>query len=663
MKRLLLVSLLVLLALVIAPVTAQDGDARPIVVFISWDGSSGWIVERLLSQDKLPNLQRLIEQGVYVRRVQGNFPTVTAPGHAAVYTGAFGNVNGVTGNGVPNAPYSEYPFGACCVSGFRASNLLVEPIWVTAARSGWDASLISVTQSGPFEMYTTDDFVSPQGTTAFGDFSEQLFIIDPYESRLARPAMLTGGSAEGELAITDSDGGAWTNLPEGAAFRAVTLGGAAADADLGGAENIALQGLLIAPDGATFDHIAVSADGDYSTAAILRATPFTDDSSQFSAPVNVTICQGERCTTGYTHFRLTELAADGSSFTLWHTYQSDMTNYVTEPSRVQDLLDVGGAFTGNGSNGGIPFVDAGELPNIIGEIAFQVNDWFFNNLVAEIERNEADFYASYSPFPDEWFHYYYGYMDGTSPFYTEELSARAWRYTDAMYANLDGHLGRVIDALEGTGREWNIVMFTDHGFHSVGRQVFLNRVLGNAGLLTVTEQGAIDPAGTLAYTSGPNVYINAADVHLDGLVAREDYDDVVAMVTEALLSFRDPQTGTQVVAAVHTADDLAAQGGGGVHGADLYVDLAPGYNFRFEAAGAEPLVVPTELGTGSHDRRALLSDELLGYAVLSGDQIVDGVVVPLARSIDWTPTIAAAVGIEPAAHWQGTVHQDWIVSP
>lgn len=661
MKRVMFAVLVALLALVITPVVAQE-DELPIVVYISWDGSAGWVVERLLERGQLPNLQRLVAEGVYVRRAMGNFPSVTAPGHAAVFTGAYGNVNGVTANGIPNAPYSEYPLGSCCVSGFRSSNLLVEPIWITAARSGWQSSLISVTQSGPFEMYTSDDFVSPQGAPSFGDFSDNLFITDPYESRLARPAPLTGGGEE--IAIetaADSDVSAWSNLPEGAAFRTFTIGGAAEGVDLGNAENITLQGLVVAEDGETFDHIVLSADGNYENATILRATPFTNDSSQFSDPVEVTICQSDRCTTGWTHFRLTEVADDGSSFTLWHTYQSDMTRFVTDPARVDDLLEVGGAFTGNGTNAGIPFSEAGDLPNIIGEIAFQVNDWFFNNLTAEIERNEADLYASYSPFPDEWFHYYYAYLDATSPFYTEALNARAWQYTEAMYGNLDGHLGNVIEALEGTGREWNIVMFTDHGFHTTARQVFLNRVLANAGLLAVDDQGRIDPARTQAYTAGFGVYINTEDVHQDGIVAREDYDAVVAQVSDVLRDFADPETGARVVTAVHTADELAAQGGGGLHGADLYFDLAPGYNVRSEAAGAEPLVVAVDVGGGSHDRRPLLTDETLGYAVLSGDQFVDGLIIPIARSIDWTPTLALAVGIEPADHWDGIAHEDWIV--
>ncbi|CAA9265424.1 MAG: hypothetical protein AVDCRST_MAG93-2386, partial [uncultured Chloroflexia bacterium] len=70
----------------------------PVLVFISWDGSPGWVIERLLGEDKLPNLQRLADQGVYLKRTVGNWPSVTAAGHAAVFTGAYGNVNGVTGN-------------------------------------------------------------------------------------------------------------------------------------------------------------------------------------------------------------------------------------------------------------------------------------------------------------------------------------------------------------------------------------------------------------------------------------------------------------------------------------------------------------------------------------------------------------------------------------
>ncbi len=158
-----------------------------------------------------------------------------------------------------------------------------------------------------------------------------------------------------------------------------------------------------------FTHVALSPDRDYEPAEILRVTPFADNASQLSGPVRYTDCDEEdNCVTGYAHFRLTDLTGDGSDLTLWRTYLRDLSEYTTNPSRISEWIANGGAFTGNGAT--LPSIDQlSKLPNIYGEIAFQVNEYFFDNLTYEIERDSADLYFSYSPYPDEWMHRLYGY--------------------------------------------------------------------------------------------------------------------------------------------------------------------------------------------------------------------------------------------------------------
>ena len=67
-----------------------------------------------------------------------SWPAKTASGHATLYTGAWPDVHGVTGNEVvlPGASILEP------VSGFRSEALRAEPLWVTAARQGLEATLL-----------------------------------------------------------------------------------------------------------------------------------------------------------------------------------------------------------------------------------------------------------------------------------------------------------------------------------------------------------------------------------------------------------------------------------------------------------------------------------------------------------------------------------------
>ena len=128
MRRLAALTIALAALLVSTVAAAGVSDERPpILVYISWDGSPGTEIDRLLAEGKLPNLRRLANTGVHVRRSVGNWPSVTPSGHAAVYTGAYGNVNGIT-EAQPRFPLEENFVTAFGPSAFSAENLLEEPI-------------------------------------------------------------------------------------------------------------------------------------------------------------------------------------------------------------------------------------------------------------------------------------------------------------------------------------------------------------------------------------------------------------------------------------------------------------------------------------------------------------------------------------------------------
>jgi hypothetical protein len=631
------------------PVTAQPGT--PTLVYISWDGSPGWVIERLLGEGKLPNLQRLADEGVYVKRTVGNWPSLTAAGHAAVFTGTYGNVNGITGNGVPLAPFDEHAIGEGTTSGFSADNLLAEPAWIAAARQGRNVAALSVTQTSPFEMFTSDDYVSPQGAPAFGNYSDELFMVDPYGAVNAGAGILSA-SEEG-IELTETDAADWTNLPGEGPYRAFTLGQ--------GAD--ALPGLLLATKEERFGTMVLSRDRDYETATVLEAAPFTNTTEHVSAPVRLTLGEDS----GWTRLRLGSVAEDGTDFELWHSALSDLEGNVTDPALAEPLRQAAGSVAGNGVYLP-PFPEAPPLPNGYGESAFVVNEWFMDGLVWAIERDMADVYASYSPYPDEWFHNFYGYLVGEVPGANAALEAKAWSYAEAMLGNLDMHLGRVLDALEATGRPWNVVMFTDHGFNAAAKVVYPNRILAEAGLLTLDGEGVPIPGETQALyglESAGGVHINTMpdlpqNGQRGGVVTAAQYDSVVERVREVLLGARDPETGEPVITKVYRAEAQSENGLGGPHGADLYLELAPGYYWSSDAEDG-PIVGASEpFTTGIHGVPTVDNDTIRGYAVLGGDGFTNGVVAESARSTILTPTAMQAVGLEPPADATGTPQQDWL---
>ncbi len=636
---------------------AQDrpaqSDEAPLLVFMSWDGLPAWMLDRSLEAGQLPNVQRLIDAGAKADYSVGNWASKTAAGHAAVFTGAFGDVNGITSNGVPPMPSRAHDIDAWGPSGFSADSLWAEPIWVSAAKQGRKVVSVSATQSQPFAMHTDASFVSSQGLPGFGAPAENLWMVDGYGARiLAGPAVYRAADTESGLRRTDEGSSEWVNLPAGGPYDEFALV----------IEATRLEGLLYGQGEDRRLVLAAGKDYEARLAELAAAPPSPTGTEHFSPAIQIQV-EGGRA---LTHFRLYEAPDDGSDLLLWRSYGSDIARAMLHPEGAADLEAAAGAFTGNSGMDGLgttlPEGGDGTAEARYIETSFLVSDWFRRATVWAIQQGMGEVYLTYSPFPDEAHHSWYGLLDEGSRAHDPALAAALWPLEDAMLANLDAFLGEVIDALEATGRPWNLALFTDHGFMGVDKTFYPNRVLRQAGLLAA-EGGDIDPSGTQAMympQNGAYVRINAvadSQAHAgfaSGIVTDDQWEAVADQVTDALLSARDPETGEVIVTGVLRAADMRGLGIGGPHGGDLYLDLAEGYTIS-SSFGEGPVAVARDpYDSGDHVMFTYRSS-LQGMAVFGGDQIADiGRLHPI-RSIDIAPTMARAVGLQPPAQSQGQV--------
>ncbi len=136
-----------LLSFLFVCLSVQAAPPKPVVI-VSWDGAADWVIDRLLADGQLPNVARLARRGVRADYCTPAFPSKTACGHAALWTGTFGDGNGITGNSVPLLPRAEHTLLEQR-SGFDSASLLAEPLYVTAAKAGKKVVVLSATQSFP----------------------------------------------------------------------------------------------------------------------------------------------------------------------------------------------------------------------------------------------------------------------------------------------------------------------------------------------------------------------------------------------------------------------------------------------------------------------------------------------------------------------------------
>ncbi|MDQ3766156.1 MAG: hypothetical protein M3346_02275, partial [Actinomycetota bacterium] len=146
-----------------------------------------------------------------------------------------------------------------------------------------------------------------------------------------------------------------------------------------------------------------------------------------------------------------------------------------------------------------------------------------------------------------------------------------------------------------------------------------------------------------------------------GIVDEADYKEVVAQARNALRGIHG-LNGERIVKRIVRSKRYIREGLGGPHGGELHLQTFPnrGYYWSSELGPAgEPLVDDVTGGySGWHGNRVRGNETMQGFAVLAGDQFADGVTIESSRSIDLTPTAAAAAGIPPAEHWRGRVLEE-----
>ena len=172
----------------------------------------------------------------------------------------------------------------------------------------------------------------------------------------------------------------------------------------------------------------------------------------------------------------------------------------------------------------------------------------------------------------------------------------------AAYRAADDHLAALLAVI---GTHWRVVVSSDHGAVPVDRAYHPNETLRQAGLLSFTAEGAVEPSASLvAYHPCRNgsVLVNGRG-RADGLVDEADRADVIARAAAALRAAVDPVTGHPVVAELLPGD--------GRRGDDLFLVTVDGYDVR---ADAGPEFGPTRKGgvhvtaSDSHWLRGILAD-------------------------------------------------------
>ena len=599
-------------------------------ILASLDGAGAQLIDDAVARGVMPEMKRLREEGASARGSLTSLPAKTPAGHAALFTGAWSDRNGIGGTEMPLPQASV----VTSVSGFVSSSLRAEPLWVTAARQGLDASVASATQAFPFGPYLEEKRFG-------GNFGNGLTLFDGFHS-LKVPAALYGAR---DLPLRSPEGwqGAWPpHIGELREFD-LTVSGARIDGLLFDDPADPTQG---------FDTMALTVNRQTSDAAILKARPLGANTDAFGR-VPVQTAGGA---VGV-FFRLFVLSPDASEILLFRSEAGVLR--ASRPLAESAAFGDTGGFTPNGADDiyksgafGAPVWRGGDgtAERRYLETARLVTRQFERLFDFAADRTRWDLLIAYIPYPDEALHAWLGYLDPSLPGYDAALAARLGPFMDQMLRLVDGFVGHLRTRAAASGAV--LAVTSDHGMASAHRLVRFNVALQKARLLAVAPDGSIDLPRTRAlYFPGNSGYFLINRVSRpQGIVEADAEGEVLARLKAALLDIKDLDGVRSVVTRVIDPRDGAREPGiGGPQGGDLYVDVLPGYA---PSAALQGKVVEAVPPRGDH----LLGPErpeMLSSFVIAGPGIAKGADLGPIRQVDVAPTLSALLGIGPPAQATG----------
>jgi predicted AlkP superfamily phosphohydrolase/phosphomutase len=548
-------------------------------------------------------------------------------------------VNGITGNEVPVPGASIVEWN----NGYSSTHLRAEPLWVTAARQGLAATVVSAPQVYPFSPYLEERRFG-------GNYGNALTLFDGYQNSEYDDQAYTAK----ELPLRAP--GVWlAPLP-------------AHDGDIRELQidvhSTRIDGLLYDdPADATkgYDTLYLGLDRDPRSGVTLKAVPTrgADASAFASLPFSLAGASAAL------HFRLFSLSPDGAQILLYRTSPQAIRssrNRLEAPA-----FEATGGFVGNGAG---HVYERGELGPPLWAGGDGTAEKRYLETVAlvtrqltrlsdfAIDKTSWDVLLTYLPYPDEALHVWFGRLDAGLPGHDAALASRLWPYMDEVFRLADGYVGHLV---EKVGEQTIVAVAADHGMVGANRVVRPNVALAAAGIVALDASEHVDPARSLAAYFGGNsgyVLINRAGRE-KGAVAAGEEEAVRRRVISALKGIRDPSTGKAVVLDVWEARVTQEPATGGPSGGDLYFSLAPGYDLSAQAKGK---LLEQEDPEGVHCLNPERPGMHAAFAV-AGPGVPAGVDLGTIRQIDIAPTLCALLGIDPPAHAKGRVLANALARP
>ncbi|WLR57198.1 alkaline phosphatase family protein [Mesobacillus subterraneus] len=455
------------------------------VILISFDGMRNDLTRSYVKDGKLPNIKNVIEKGTMAKYAKTVTPSLTAPSHAAIATGATPLKTSI----VSNAWQQK---GATLTNQKNAflSEFEVEPLWVAARKQGKTTATVAFAGANPATGKQADY------TIYYGD------TLSP--------------SKQEKLKFTEASG--WSNTPKSYS----PLMESSFNIKFEDSENKEIY--ILAFDSSndekkTYDKFIISENKTNHSSGV---------SSKDWESVGLEL-EEEKKAGFWLKFTSTDPALEKEAL----MYRSAVTSGLIEgPEGFHERIrDKFGFFPPQDDDIALDkgWISRKEYEEITERFVNWVTD------VSLFIKNEyqPDLLMFYAPQIDHQEHKYL-MTDPRQPGYTPEKSKKYMEYIQWSYKVADSVVGKTVESLDEND---HLFIVSDHGMEPAHSALEPNKVLKDNGLLVLDSDGKIDykKSKAIAMPSGSaaHVYINLKSREKHGIVPVEDYENVHNEIIQA----------------------------------------------------------------------------------------------------------------------------------
>jgi len=644
------------------------------LIVLGIDAISLPLVNRFAQEGSLPYFKRLMEEGA-ISKALPCLPAYTPTNWATIATGAYPGAHGA-GNWDDRSPGD--PLDRKPISTFHSRTITAQTIWEAAEKAGKRSLVAAYPGAFPSRLKTGLVIVPLQrGLVSHKILSGEVYSTEEDASQATSLVLRPAENWNGEIIEPALEGVITVGLgPEApltgpAAARAVGATEDGADqavvtaAPETGAKHPQTAGLhfnilLQSTSGNGFDQLLI-AQGKDASSPLARLSP-----GQWSPWIIREIPSKAGLQSGSMRFKLLELSPDGKRLRLLRSEIYPTTSFTEPESLSEELVEQVGPYI---EHSGLPLsLDLEDYQTILEEIEYQV-DWHIKAAKYLHETKGWEIYYLHWHFPDSVQHRFLACADPASPIYDAKAAPDCIDALRQAYKLGDRLLGGFMQLCDN---ETIISVVSDHGHVMDIFYCSLAKRLQEVGLLSYSggqgsaqrPPGNIDWSQTKAYPhGGAQICVNLKGREPEGIVEPKDYEAVQEEIIDALLDWREPESGKRAVAFALKKKDASLVGYWGKRAGDVVFIYNSGFSW-----GATKGDVTIGTASGAHHGPQIPTTETdlssnLALLMMAGPGVRrsferDYQQLSYARLVDLVPTFCHLLGIQPPIHSQGAVLYD-----